>query len=85
MHTAVARVLTSISEPGDVGPLKAIPMLRLIAGDRVSSGGQRLQSKLEFVLAPDQTVPLSVAPVKLIQGAIEETDEGGVKEIRKHT
>lgn len=77
MHTAAARVLTSNSEPGAVGSLKAIPMLRLIAGDQVSSGGQRLQSKLEFVLAPDQTVPLSVAPVKLIQGGIEETDGGG--------
>lgn len=30
MHIAVARVLTSISEPGAMGPLRAVPMRRLM-------------------------------------------------------
>lgn len=49
--------------------------------------GQRLQSELEFVLAPDQTVPLSVAPVSLYKGLRRKrtVGGGGAKERRKHT
>lgn len=47
--------------------------------------GQRLQSELEFVLAPDQTVPLSVAPVSLYKGLRKKRTEGGEGKKKAHT
>lgn len=77
LSTAVARVGTSISEPEAEGP--SLESGSHAQPDRWWSSlkwGQRLQSKLEFVLAPDQTMPLSVAPVSLYKGPWRKWTEG---------